>query len=52
MSEANEIDGGGVTAAVYALGFVFGCSPLGAICICVGVTAAAIGGGVLVSKYL
>ncbi|WP_294674995.1 hypothetical protein [uncultured Ruminococcus sp.] len=51
-SEMNEVEGGGVTAAIYALGFVFGCSPLGAICICVGVTAAAVGAGVLVSKYL
>lgn len=49
--EMTSVDGGGFTAAVYALGFAMGCSPLGAICICVGATAAAVGGGILVSKY-
>jgi len=34
------VDGGGAVAAVYALGFVFGCSPMGALCICGGVAVA------------
>lgn len=45
--ELDNVSGGGFTAAVYALGFVFGVSPLGALCICGG----AIVGGVLLAKY-
>lgn len=33
IAEAQSVDGGGPVAAVYALGFIFGCSPLGALCI-------------------
>jgi len=49
--EMMDVDGGGVVAAVYALGFVFGCSPLGALCICAGVAVAAAAGGWAVSRY-
>lgn len=50
--ELNEADldnvaGGGVTAAVYALGFVFGMSPLGALALCGG----ALVGGVLLAAH-
>lgn len=38
--EAMLVDGGGAVAAVYALGFVFGCSPLGVLCICGGIAVA------------
>ena len=48
--ETREVDGGGVVAAVYALGFVFGCSPLGALCICGGVAVASVAAGVAVSN--
>ena len=41
VEECNEANGGGVVAAVYALGFVMGMSPLGAICV---VGACAVGG--------
>lgn len=46
--ELENVSGGGVTAAVYALGFVFGMSPLGALALCGG----AVVGGVLVAKYM
>ena len=50
--ELNEEDlenvaGGGITAAVYALGFVFGMSPLGALCLC----GAAVVGGIALARY-
>ena len=43
----DNVSGGGITAAVYALGFVFGMSPLGALVVCGG----AVAGGVLLAKY-
>lgn len=42
-----NVSGGGFTAALYALGFVFGMSPLGALVLC----GAAVGGGILLAKY-
>lgn len=48
--EMGTVNGGGVVAAVYALGFVFGCSPLGAICICGGVAITAVAAGIAVSR--
>lgn len=45
--DLDNVAGGGVTAAVYALGFVFGMSPLGALTLC----GAAVAGGVLLAKY-
>lgn len=52
QQEMLKVDGGGAVAAVYALGFVFGCSPLGALCICGGIAVAAVAGGWAVSHYL
>lgn len=43
----DNVAGGGLTAAVYALGFVFGTSPLGALVIC----GAAVAGGIALAKY-
>jgi len=43
LYEVNEVNGGMAPAALYALGFVFGCSPAGAIAICVGAVAAGVG---------
>lgn len=45
--DLDNVAGGGITAAVYALGFVFGMSPLGALVLC----GAAVVGGVLLAKY-
>lgn len=45
--ELDNVSGGGFTAAVYALGFVFGMSPLGALVLC----GAAVAGGILLAKY-
>lgn len=50
MEEMMAVDGGGAVAAVYALGFVFGCSPLGALCICGGIALASVGAGIAVSR--
>ena len=44
------VDGGGAVAAVYALGFVFGCSPMGALCICGGVAVASVAAGIIISR--
>ena len=41
--EMTDVNGGGVTAAVYALGFAMGMSPLGAICVCTGAVAIGVG---------
>lgn len=46
--ELENVAGGGITAGVYALGFVFGMSPLGALALCGGAVVA----GVAVAKYL
>lgn len=43
--EAQAVDGGGVVAAVYALGFIMGMSPLGALIVC----GVAIGAGIAVA---
>ena len=45
--DLENVAGGGITAAVYALGFVFGMSPLGALCLCGG----AVVGGVLLAVH-
>lgn len=45
--DLDAVSGGGFTAAVYALGFVFGMSPLGALVLC----GAVVVGGVLIAKY-
>ncbi len=45
--EMTDVNGGGVTAAVYALGFAMGMSPLGAITVCV-LGAAALGAGIYI----
>jgi predicted ribosomally synthesized peptide with nif11-like leader len=45
--DLENVAGGGFTAAIYALGFVFGMSPLGALVLC----GAAVVGGVLIAKY-
>ncbi len=44
LSEADldNVAGGGITAAIYALGFIFGVSPLGALIICGGALAVGI----------
>lgn len=47
QNEIEMIDGGGAVAAVYALGFVMGMSPLGALCV-VGAGAVAFGAGVYI----
>lgn len=38
--DLDNVAGGGITAAVYALGFIFGMSPLGALVLCGGVLVA------------
>lgn len=48
--ELQEFNGGGFVAAVYALGFVMGMSPLGALIVCTTVIAGGITAGVLVNK--
>lgn len=45
--DLDKVAGGGFTAAVYALGFVFGMSPLGALVLC----GAAVAGGILLARY-
>lgn len=45
--ELENVAGGGFVAGVYALGFVFGVSPLGAVIICGGAVAA----GVAIAKF-
>lgn len=45
--DLDGVSGGGLTAAVYALGFVFGMSPLGALVLCGG----ALVGGVLLAAH-
>ncbi len=40
--ELQAVDGGWVHAAVYALGFVMGMSPLGACCVVAGCAAAGV----------
>lgn len=45
--DLDNVAGGGLTAAVYALGFVFGMSPLGALVLC----GAAVAGGILLARY-
>lgn len=45
--DLDNVAGGGITAAVYALGFVFSMSPLGALVICGGVLV----GGVLLAAH-
>lgn len=45
--DLENVAGGGFTAAIYALGFIFGTSPLGALVLC----GAAVVGGVLLAKY-
>lgn len=46
-ADLENVSGGGITAAVYALGFVFGMSPLGALVLC----GAAVAGGVLLAVH-
>ena len=45
--DLENVSGGGITAAVYALGFVFGMSPLGALVLC----GAVLAGGVLLAAH-
>ena len=45
--DLDNVSGGGVVAGVYALGFVFGMSPLGAVALC----GAAVVAGVAVARY-
>lgn len=45
--DLENVSGGGITAGIYALGFVFGMSPLGALVLC----GAAVVGGIAVAKY-
>lgn len=46
--ELDAVSGGGATAALYALGFIFGMSPLGALVLC----GAAVVGGVLIARHM
>ncbi len=46
--EMMEVDGGGVVAFVYAVGFVFGCAPI--VPVCVAAAVVGVGVGLLVSK--
>lgn len=48
--EKNQINGGGFVAAVYALGFVMGMSPLGALCLCGVCVAGGITAGIIASR--
>jgi len=48
--EMMVVEGGGVVAAVYALGFVMGMSPAGAITVCV-LGAVAVGVGIYVGYH-
>lgn len=52
FEEMENVDGGGPVAAVYALGFVMGVSPMAALVICGGTAIAAVAGGWAVSHYL
>lgn len=45
--DLDNVAGGGITAAVYALGFVFGMSPLGALVLC----GAVLVGGALLAAH-
>lgn len=47
VEELDNVAGGGIVAATYALGFIFGMSPLGALVLC----GAAVAGGVLIAKH-
>lgn len=49
-NELEEVNAGGIKAAVYALGFVMGMSPLAALCVCGGVIAAGVAVGVMVNR--
>ena len=49
-NDMSQINGGGPVAAVYALGFVMGMSPLGALCVCGGCVAAGVAAGYLSSR--
>ncbi len=42
-----EVSGGGIVAGVYALGFIFGMSPLGALLLCGGAIVA----GVAIARH-
>ena len=46
--EMMEVDGGGVVAAVYAAGFIFGCAPVTVCAVAAGVVG--VGVGLLVKK--
>ena len=45
--DLDNVSGGGFTAAVYALGFIFGMSPLGALVLC----GAVVVGGALLAAH-
>lgn len=45
--DLDKVSGGGITAAIYALGFIFGMSPLGALVLC----GAVVVGGVLLAAH-
>ncbi|MBA2133781.1 hypothetical protein [Capillibacterium thermochitinicola] len=49
-NELQEYNGGGIKAAVYALGFVMNMSPLGALIVCGLAIAGGVTVGVLVNK--
>lgn len=49
-NEMSQVNGGGITAAVYALGFVMGMTPLGALCVCGACIVGGVAAGVVVSK--
>lgn len=44
--DLEDVAGGGIVAGVYALGFVFGMSPLGALILC----GAAVAAGIIIAK--
>ena len=45
--DLSAVSGGGIVAGVYALGFIFGMSPLGALILC----GAAVVAGVAIARY-
>lgn len=46
-NEMEMIDGGGITAFVFAMGFVFSCTPL-AVCVVAGSAVVALGSGIYI----
>ncbi len=50
LEESEDVNGGGVVAAVYALGFVMNMTPAGALVTCGVIAVAAVAGGIAVSR--